>query len=104
VTALPDAEAQYPRCGACGRETDYDGDNFCCYDCGLGFDTDDMTAFYLDPDLDACGHPCDNTWHRPDAIEVGRGYECQPCALPRGHKSVHWTACEVVLSAGVVSR
>ena len=29
---LPNAEPQYPLCGACYSETDYDGDFFHCYD------------------------------------------------------------------------
>ncbi|KIU17891.1 hypothetical protein [Mycolicibacterium llatzerense] len=92
-TALPDAELQYPVCGACGADTDYDGDTFSCDDCQLQFDRDDLTASFLDEDAAVCGAACDNKWHGANMIKPGVRFECGTCLLPSGHKSDHWTHC-----------
>ncbi|MGC0144439.1 hypothetical protein [Pseudactinotalea sp. Z1732] len=102
---LPDAEHQAPACGSCGSETDTDADHAACYGCGLSFAWPDLQAAYLDPDKEPCGSPCDNTWHRPGALREGKGFRCQPCALPEGHDNTwHWRGCTPVeLEAGADS-
>ena len=93
VARLPDATYPHPTCGTCGSETVLECGTFFCYECDLTFDPDDLTATYRDPAAEACSHPCENTWHQPHAIKQGHGYDCQPCALPAGHESLHWTGC-----------
>ncbi len=96
MSGLPDAVDQPPACGACGGDTTYD-DGHVCYDCGLIFDVDDLSASFLDPDTPVCGAPCDNTWHhRRGAIWPNKAFRCHPCQLPTGHDSMHWTGCQVV--------
>ena len=89
---LPTCSVHYPACGACGGETDHDGDTYYCDPCGLdyGDGADDTTATYRAPDADPCGAPCSNAWH--GSRDLGP-YDCTPCQLPTGHKSPHWTAC-----------
>lgn len=96
---LPGAESSNPDCGACGSETDFDGDDFVCEGCGIYFSPTTMAASFLDEDAPACGAPCDNSWHRTDAIKPGMSFECRACPLPTGHSSLHWTGCEAVLAA-----
>lgn len=91
--SLPSAEAQHPACGACGNETRYDGDRFICEDCQLGFSTDDFHAFYLDPEDEPCGKPCENWWHGDNRITPGHGYDCGTCRLPADHTSLCWRNC-----------
>ena len=93
VLDLPAADWQYPSCGGCGSDTDHDGDDFVCYDCGLSFDRATLTASYLDPSRATCGAACTNIWHRPDAIRPGRSFECVPCCLPLDHVSRHHHGC-----------
>jgi hypothetical protein len=95
MSNLPPAEPQNPSCGACGAETDFDGDSFVCQECQLSFDPNDLTAEYLDPETAPCSYACDNFWHLPGQATV-HGFDCEPCALPAGHTSLHWTACEAV--------
>lgn len=94
MSALPAAEHQSPACGACGAETWFDGDSFICDDCQLQFDPENLGASFLDSDAEACGKPCDNTWHGDNKIRLGIGYDCNPCQLQTGHKSLCWTGCE----------
>lgn len=100
MSGLPSCSIQYPSCGACGCHTDYDGDTFYCDDCRLdyGRGEDGETATYRDEEAGPCGTPCDNEWHGPDKIRGGWTYLCQPCALPAGHTSDHWTNCSLVMS------
>lgn len=93
---LPPAEVSYPTCGACTADTDHDGYSFSCYGCGLGFDTDDLTAFRLEPDLPVCGSPCSNSWHAPRAIRADISHACGTCLLTKGHAADHYTACQPV--------
>ena len=97
MSRLPSCSVQYPSCGACGGDTSHDGDSFYCPDCDLdyGDGEDGTTATYRNDD-EACGAPCDNTWHAPNAIEAGTSFKCAPCSLPTGHSSFHWTPCEPV--------
>lgn len=103
---LPMAEVQYPLCGACHEETWHDGDDLRCDGCLLCFDSTTMEASYLDPNEKPCGAPCGNTWHQPNPINLGWGYECQPCALPAGHHDgdpkdyQHWHDCRPVRIGG----
>lgn len=94
VSDLPDAILQSPACGVCRAETDDDVDRFVCHRCGLVFDSDTLTASFLNPDDPACGEPCDNYWHGNNKIRAGRGYRCDTCRLPAGHESFHWTGCK----------
>lgn len=94
MSALPCATRQNPACGACRDETRDEGDRFVCEDCMLAFDPLLLEASFLEPDAEACGSPCDNTWHRDNAITVGIGYDCNPCQLPAGHAPLHWTGCQ----------
>lgn len=96
--SLPDAKPQNPACGCCGVETDelYLEDEFACQDCGLVFDALTNEAAFLASETPTCGAPCDNTWHRPHAITHGVGFACNPCQLPLGHTSMHWTGCAEV--------
>ena len=89
---LPTCSVRYPTCGACGCETDHDGDTYYCDLCGFdyGDGADDTTATYRAPDADPCGEPCSNSWH--GSRDLGP-YDCTPCQLPAGHKAAHWTAC-----------
>jgi len=95
---LPAADWQTPSCGACGSDTEYD-DAFVCHSCGLQFDREDLSASYLDDEIEACGAACDNWWHGDDLIRPGRQYECGTCALPTGHTSDHWTNCQIAREA-----
>lgn len=105
--SLPSAEHQPPSCGACGGDTDYDGDEYYCDDCDLGFDEQTLEASFRDPDAEVCGHPCDSKWHKDNAITVGQGFKCNSCQLPKGHDNgggwFHWTDCERITLAGGVS-
>lgn len=93
--SLPHAEHQYPSCGACGGDTDRDGDDYYCDDCGLTFVGNDLTPEFRDPDDSVCGVPCGNTWHRPGALWKGTTFDCGTCELPKGHASpFHWTDCK----------
>lgn len=94
MSELPSAVVQNPACGACGLETTFDGDRFVCEACQLGFARDDCRAFFLDPDIEPCGVPCDNRWHGDHLIKRGTGYDCNSCKLPAGHQSLHWTGCQ----------
>lgn len=94
MSKLPDAVLQSPACGACGSETSHDGDHFYCEDCQLGFNTDDLSAFFLNPDTEPCGFSCDNYWHGNHIIQQGQGYDCGTCMLPAGHESMHWSGCQ----------
>lgn len=97
---LPDAVVQYPACGACGTETDYD-DGLFCEGCQLAFDSDTLAASYLDPNAAPCGVPCDNYWHGDHKIKQGRGFQCGTCQLPANHATTtHWTACKPVSLSG----
>jgi len=105
VSALPSAEHQSPSCGACGSETTFDGDDFVCEDCQLAFEPNYLNASFLNPEAEPCGSPCDNSWHGDHKIKRGFGYDCNPCQLPAGHESFHWTGCQskpLTAAAGVV--
>lgn len=96
MSRLPRADWQSPACGACGAETEcFDPEWFACEDCELVFDGTDgrLTAEFADRDAETCSEPCSNTWHGDHKIKRGVGYECHPCALPKGHGSDHWTGC-----------
>ena len=88
---LPSCTVQSPACGACGMETDHDGNSFYCDDCGLDYGDGDerIPATYREEDALACGNPCDNYWHGAHGFK-----ECRPCTLPKGHISMHWTPCQ----------
>ncbi|KJR10251.1 hypothetical protein [Gordonia sihwensis] len=90
---LPRATRPNPSCGACGAETRLDGGRFLCEDCLLAFDPDSLDATYLHSQDQTCGHRCDNWWHGPGRINRGQGFNCQTCALPAGHTSMHWNDC-----------
>lgn len=95
---LPRCSIQYPSCGACGDDTSFDGESIVCDPCGLNYGTgeDDTEAEYLDyDDATPCAEPCANRWHEPGRIRDGFEYACQPCALPSGHTSDHWTTCTI---------
>ena len=89
---LPTCSFHHPTCGACGTETDYDGDSYFCDLCDLdyGDGTDDTTATYYTPDAKPCGARCRNPWHGSPSLGP---YDCTPCQLPAGHKAAHWSAC-----------
>lgn len=91
---LPSAEWQYPSCGSCYGDTQYEDGFYDCHDCGLTFDQEDLSAEFTDPDAPPCGNPCDNIWH--NSRDLGP-YDCKPCVLPKGHTSDHWTDCRPVL-------
>ncbi|AII28216.1 hypothetical protein VC74_gp54 [Mycobacterium phage Sparky] len=95
-TPLPDATPQNPACGACSSETYCDGDSFICEDCQIAFDLYTLEASFLDPNDKRCGAPCENTWHRDNKTKPGYGFQCNPCPLPDGHKSLHWHGCKAV--------
>lgn len=78
---LPDAVPQMPACGACGGETRSDGEHFYCEYCLLGFAPITLIAFFLDPNAETCGAPCDNSWHGDHRIRQGWGYDCGSCGL-----------------------
>ena len=88
---LPSATQESPICSACGNETTFD-DGLVCFHCCLTFDADLVPSFMDDYD-ETCAAPCSNGWHKPHAIRKDITYDCQPCALPRGHTSNHWTGC-----------
>ena len=94
MSGLPRCGFQYPSCGACGAETDHDGDSFYCDPCGLdyGYGVDGAEAVFLVEDTPPCGKPCSDTWHRASS-SLGARYECRACALPAGHRSPCWTNC-----------
>lgn len=98
MSNLPVCRVQNPTCGACGGETEWDDDGLACFDCGLDYgDGSDYTeATFLDEDAKSCAVLCTNYWHEPHRIVRGKGYECRPCALPEGHKSDHWSECELI--------
>ena len=86
---LPRCEVQHPACGACWSETDFDGDIFACYLCGLNYgDGEDNTEAEFLEDVTACGVECSNGWHKT------LGLACEPCKLPKGHESMCWTDCK----------
>lgn len=95
---LPACRVQNPSCGACGSETTYDDEVFACTGCGLSYGNgeDHTPAAFLDEEASPCNQACDNFWHGPHKITPGEGYECTPCALPKGHENMHWTNCQPV--------
>jgi hypothetical protein len=90
--SLPSCTIQYPACGACGDDTDHDGDGFYCDDCGLDYGDGDESspATFRDEEQPPCGKPCDNGWHKPEALDL----ICSPCELPKDHNSMCWTDCK----------
>lgn len=95
MSRLPEATHQEPACGACGADTRVvDSDWYECEDCCLYFDSDTLAASFADPDVEMCGEPCDNSWHGDNKIRQGLGFDCNPCQLPAGHTSMHWTGCQ----------
>ncbi|QIG58239.1 hypothetical protein SEA_SKOG_87 [Gordonia phage Skog] len=92
---LPDADPQLPLCGSCGAETDHDGDNLYCEDCGLDFDPIHMTASYRNPDIRPCAKACTDE-HPTDGRFESYTWVCGPCALPEGHKGECYTGCRLV--------
>jgi hypothetical protein len=89
--SLPTCKVQNPACGACGMDTDFDGDSFACYDCGLNyFEGDDYTEAEFLEEVSACGVECSNGWHKTPSFDLA----CEPCKLPKGHKSMCWTDCK----------
>jgi hypothetical protein len=99
---LPSAVQQTPACGVCHADTTPANGHFACYDCGLAFDRDTLTARFLDPESRTCAQPCDNTWHhRPGAIWPDKAFECGTCQLPSDHDGGwHWCGCVAVPYAG----
>lgn len=95
---LPYCRAQNPACGACGSDTDFDGDVFVCWGCCLNYGDgeDETVAEFLDEETAACNIPCSNFWHGDNMIAKGGGYDCNPCALPNGHENMHWTNCQPI--------
>ena len=92
MSDLPKAIRSAPRCGSCGRETDEFGTIFVrCEPCGLFYD-EDLTASFA-ADVEPCGEPCQNTWHRPGAIWSDLAFDCVPCPLPETHTSMHKHPC-----------
>ncbi|UXE05419.1 hypothetical protein SEA_RENNA12_68 [Arthrobacter phage Renna12] len=91
MSELPSCIVQSPACGACGSDTEHDGDSFVCFDCGLNYGEgrEDEPATFLDEELPACGKACDNSWHPT------LGLTCGECKLPEGHKSDCWTDCKL---------
>ena len=65
---LPTCSVRYPTCGACGTETDYDGDSYFCDLCDLdyGDGTESKPATYhlIDVEALAVGWVC--AWDRTD--------------------------------------
>lgn len=96
--SLPVCSIQYPTCGACGGETEWDCDGICCKPCGLyyGKGEDQTEAEFLDETDEPCGKPCDNYWHGDEKITSKYRYECTACKLPEGHTSDHWSDCKPV--------
>ena len=96
MSELPTCQVSNPTCGACGDETRHDGDYFYCEGCHLSYgDGEDFTeAEFYDTSDPACGVPCTNYWHTPNAIREGVSYSCKPCSLPGPHTSDHWHPCE----------
>lgn len=94
---LPVCSVQHPSCGACGLETRFDDGIFYCDDCGLNYgDGEDQTeAEFADEDAEPCAQACDNRWHQEGMISKDWTYDCQPCPLPAGHTSDHWTPCDM---------
>lgn len=93
---LPEASPSNPECGACGDETEFDGDDFTCDDCGLWFNTSTMRPSLADPDAPACGASCDHDAEdREMAARRLYAYQCEPCALSEGHASPHWNGCRL---------
>lgn len=90
--SLPVCAVQYPSCGACGGETEHDGDSFYCDDCQLDYGNGDdgNEAQFRDEEILPCGKPCDNTWHGPKHFDL----ECTPCRLPATHTDMCWTDCK----------
>lgn len=97
MSHLPACSIQYPSCGACGQDTDHDGDTFYCNDCGLDYGNgeDQTEAEFRDEDAEPCAQACDNYWHGADKIREGWTYDCLPCPLPAGHTSDHWNPCDM---------
>jgi hypothetical protein len=91
VEELPGCIVQYPACGCCGADTRNDGDGFYCEECGLSFGDgrEDVPGEFLDEEEQACGKPCDNSWHPT------LGLTCGPCKLPASHTSGCWTGCKL---------
>ena len=96
---LPYCSISYPTCGACGEETECEGDSFYCEPCGLdyGDGRDGTAATYIDPEAAPCCLPCDEPWHRTPRELGGVPYKCTPCLLPQGHEYEHWTNCQPIL-------
>lgn len=92
-SVMPICEA-VPTCGACGDETDWDGDSFVCYTCGLdyGDGKDGTPASYIDPSARRCGRPCGRKWHK-QLVQIST---CGTCVLPNGHGDECYTDCQVV--------
>lgn len=90
--SLPKCAVQHPACGACGDDTEHDGDSFYCDGCDLDYGNGDdgNEAQFRDEELPECGKPCDNGWHDAEHLDL----ECTPCKLPAGHRNWHWTDCQ----------
>ena len=94
MSTIPSAEWQNPSCGACFRETRCEGSGeFICEDCSLVFRGWDLVGSFLNEEDVRCSSRCNNLWHAPHRVEFGLAWECYPCALPRGHASMHWNPC-----------
>lgn len=78
----------------CGDETDWDGDSFVCYTCGLNYGDgkDGTPASYIDPFARRCGRPCGQKWHKV-LVQIST---CGTCVLPNGHGHGCYTDCRVV--------
>lgn len=94
---LPSCSFQYPTCGACGAETEWDEAGLSCFICDLSYGDgeDGTTATFRDEGAEPCGKPCTNPWHTDNGVSH---YECQPCTLPDTHKDDCWTPCKCVIN------
>lgn len=84
MKTLPNAEPQYPLCGMCYRETEWDGDALYCEACGLDYDPNTYEAAYRNPDQPPCGQEMPPEIHQTRICTYG------PCPLPSGHTSAHY--------------
>lgn len=101
MTSLPNAEHRTPACGACGGDAECEEPGvFTCEDCRLDFTGPDLVAEFRNDSDETCGEPCDNWWHGPERIRRKVDFQCNPCALPKGHTADHWTGCRSVLIEG----
>lgn len=93
-SVMPTCDTSAPTCGACDDETEWDGNSFACYTCGLNYGDgkDGTPASYIDPSARRCGQPCSRKWHKLPTLTT----TCGTCVLPNGHGEGCYTDCRVV--------